>query len=311
MLATELDNTIRLLRMAAVKVAWRQWAALGAPVTGGEPARAQVDAEALVFASLALGEEEKRLERVLRLWLPAGARVLSVQRFRNLMPAFSSGTQSAAARLAHLAASLGKDARWRSVASPEALKAERTDRRQLGALALDAPAAMGLKLRLGLGVGVKPDVLGYLLGRGGGRATVQELAQAVVYRSAPVRRAAEELAQAGFIEQQRTAPVSWRTEPRHWMPLLKLRDEPPHWRPWHVFYAFVDALLALVQQARGSGWSPYLHASRLRDVLEGHAQALSKHNLLFIEPEQFPGEGLLEGARVQVHQLVAWADSAV
>lgn len=308
MLASELDNDIRTLRAAAIKVAWRQWAALGVPVTGEQPARALIDPEALVLASFALQAEERRLPRLLRLWLPSGVRLLSVQRFRNLLPTFAQSTQVAASGFGRLAMMVGKDARWRSVTKPDAAaKPEAADPRHLASPAVDRPAALLLRLRLGLGIGVKPDLVGYLIGLAGQSATVQELADAVAYRQHPVRRAAEELAAAGLIEGRQTAPASWRIRVERWRPLLDLPEDPPVWRPWRVFFTFVDHMSALAEQAEREKWSPYLHSSRLRDVFEAQSRSLARHHLMYIDPDRYRGEELLVGGSVQASQLAEWA----
>jgi len=87
-----------------------------------------------------------------------------------------------------------------------------------------------LRLRLGMGVGIKADVLSFLLGRVGGHATIQEIAQATHYYGRAVRRAVEELAAAGFVQSRSTAPASFRVDMSKWHYVLDFDpDDPPEY----------------------------------------------------------------------------------
>ena len=70
----------------------------------------------------------------------------------------------------------------------------------MGNLDLVEPATLLLRLRLGLGVGVKAEVLGFLVARDGEWANVKALAAACECTVRAVRRAADELARARFIQ---------------------------------------------------------------------------------------------------------------
>ena len=72
------------LRAAAVRAAWRQWSAIFTLAVDEQRARAIVDPEALVIVSIGLRRYEPRLWRACRAWARVGARLLSVQRTKNL-----------------------------------------------------------------------------------------------------------------------------------------------------------------------------------------------------------------------------------
>ncbi len=311
MSGANLASVVRPLIEAAVETAWKQWAAVGMPVAAKGNARALVDPEALVLASVAFGEYERRLPKVVRIWLPGGSRLLSVQRFKNLAPLFSPRTQQAARGLARLAMALAKDVRWRSLAGPKTADTKAAEPDVGAGPVLDHDSALGLRLRLGLGVGVKADLLTYLLGRQGSSATIQELAKSVAYQPRAVRRGAEELAAAHFVVARATSPVSYRVNAQVWQPLLGFSEELPLWRPWHVAFSFSDRLGYLASEAKSRGLSPYMQSSRVRDLLIEQAAILGSYNLLFVDQARYEGESLLLGLRAQVQTMIEWYRSCV
>ena len=310
MSSQRIANAVAGAREAAARAVWTQWGAIFTSAGGRRAARAIVDPEALLLGSLALMGHEPRLWRVARLWARYGARLLSVQRAKNIGRLFPASVGEQLGEFARIAVADGGDVRWRSLAgdSPEA---ERVGRREPQAnWLLEGGPALMLRLRLGFGVGIKADVVAYLVGRAGGGATVQQIAKATQYYGRAVRRAIEELAASGFIEARSTAPASYRADLGKWAELLAIgADDPPAWRPWVSVYAFVAAL-----DAWASGPAPqsaFVLASEARDLMAEHKRALEPAGVRLPAPGRHRGEGYLEPFGQALKGLAEFLDSVV
>jgi hypothetical protein len=149
-----------------------------------------------------------------------------------------------------------------------------------------------LRLRLGLGVGIKPDVLACLIGHAGGAMPVILIAKATSYYGRAVRRALEELAAADFVEARPTAPISYRADTRKWSALLAIDpSNPPAWRSWAQVYAFVAALGQWSQALPTD--SPFVLASEARDLVNAHGRALDPV-IRLPQLDKYRGESYLE-----------------
>lgn len=253
----ELEQLASELREATLHVVWRQWRALGAGAAARSAERSRhprtlIDAEALVLVSLVLMGDERRLADILHDWAARNSDLLSVQRMKNLEADYLDAVQGVlASRLAWFATvarDAGKDLRWRSVAQAWTEKSQASvANRTAGLLAvaempsvrygtksratrarLTSGASLLLRLRLGFGVGVKADLLAFLLARADDWATVREIVEATAYTPAAVRRAAEDLAAGRLIQAREWQPASYRVAYAAWAPLLELEERPPH-----------------------------------------------------------------------------------
>lgn len=305
-----ITKAIAAVREAAAGAAWSQWGAIFTPAAGRRPARAIVDPEALLLASLVLSGHEPRLWRVARLWARDGARLLSVQRVKNLGRQFPNSVTEPLGEFALLAIADGGDLRWRSLAADSA-QAKPAGRREPHAnLMLEGAPALMLRLRLGFGVGIKPDVVSNLVGLGGSGATVQQIAAGIQYYGRAVRRAIEELVASGFIEARSTSPASYRIDLGKWAELLAIDvDDPPAWRPWAGLYAFVAAL-----EAWGSGPTPdsaFVLASEARDLALKHAATLESAGVRLSSLSLLRGEAYLEPFGKALRDVARFLDSVV
>ena len=298
------------LREVAARTAWTQWGAIFTSAGSRRTARAIVDPEALLLGSLALMGHEPRLWRVARLWARYGARLLSVQRAKNIGRLFPAAVVEQLGEFARLAVTDGGDVRWGSLASDSAEAAQARRREPQANWLLEGGPALVLRLRLGFGVGIKADVVAHLIGLGGGGATVQQIAKATQYYGRAVRRAIEELAASGFIEARSTAPASYRVDLGKWAELLAINtDDPPAWRPWVSVYAFVAALDAWASDPAPR--SAFVLASEARDLLTAHAPALEPAGVRLPAPGRHRGEGYLEPFGQVLKGLVEFLDLAV
>lgn len=235
-------SAIEPLRKAVTDTLWRQWGTIsfGAAVTA--PARAIVDLEALLLASAA--HDLDRINRLVAMWRPAGARLVSTSRYARLARDYPRHPGKVPARSE---ASAVEDR------VPE----------------LRFPATLLLRLRMFMGVGIKADSLTFLLGRAGAGATMREIASATGYYGRAVRRGVEDLVAARLVHQRLTSPASYFATWPDWAQLLRYEeDELPLWRYWHELYAASLALTRWADQSDAAKLKPYVAASRLRDVFE-------------------------------------------
>lgn len=271
-----------LLTDATVDVLWRQWAAVGASASTPAAARALVDPEALVLASLAFGDVERRLRDVLGDWVATNADLLSVQRTRNLMGGYPESMKESIDWIAGVALREAKDSRWRSLVGSHSATSESTSlpRRRKNKVrarrvTFTTPATLWLKLRLGLGVGVKADVLAYLVCQDAEMgATVRALEERLGYTNGATRRALDDLSEAGMV---RTTPergaVYW-LDGTAWMAVLEIRDHRPSWRGWHNRFRFANGIQQLASANPHDAHdarefpSDYILTSRIRTQLE-------------------------------------------
>jgi hypothetical protein len=311
------EDVERAVREAALTACWEQWRSLGALAGGQGERRAAsiVDPEALVLLSLLVRDEERRLDDFLGWWASTGAGLLSVQRAHNLAKQFPERARERLGAFARLAAEAG-DRRWKrhqaegggfELAPREGKGAERP--------ALYEPPALVLRLRSGFGVGTKADLLAFLLGLGGDRASTREAAEALAYTEVAVRAAAQEMALARFVEETPDRPALYAADPAAWAGVLgftgagdarKRGGAPPAWRYWAGVFAFLAGVLAWVEEGRGAEWSPYVWSSRARDLCERHRHALDTIRIRCPDGERHRGSAYLGAFAATVQEVAAW-----
>ncbi|MFQ6046616.1 MAG: hypothetical protein ACE5PT_09735 [Gemmatimonadales bacterium] len=225
------------VRDALVTLLWRQWSAIGGAASA-QPARSQVDPEALILGSLGLESAEPRLWVVMRDWLREGTRLLSVQRLENTCRLFDESIKSHLGRVAWVAVHEAMDARWRRLAKGVEPPSSDGARRRSRGVALDAPAALILRLRSAFGVGVKADVLAFLLGRSAEPSRTALIVRATAYTQPSVFRALKELVAAGLVNASRSAPAEYWVDVAPWRRFLRLAERAPPWCYWSDVIAY-------------------------------------------------------------------------
>ena len=284
----------------------------GAPDDVRRHLHAVVDPEALVLVSLVLLDHERRLGDLLHDWGARNSDLLSVQRMKNLTADYPDPVHAPLAHrvawFAAVARDVGKDLRWRSLAqgwdgapgrrpdvgthegSPTPVSAyvraygahaplNASTKARATRARLVSGATLMLQLRLGLGVGVKSDLLAFLLANGEEPATVRDIAQATGYTVAAVRRAADDLATARLIESRDGQPIGYRATYDAWAPLLGLRDRPVRWASWHQRFQFATAFLHWADAARERPLSAYAFGAHGRDLIEQHRPAFERDRI--------------------------------
>jgi hypothetical protein len=290
-------------RAAALDAAWRQWAALGAPVSAATEATSVVDPEALLLLSCALRERERRLDDVLAWWADAGASLLSVQRVRTMAAQFPSAARAGLAAFARAALDAG-DGRWKPLTdSPSADRLLSRGKRGREPRLASFPALMP-RLRAAFGVGVKADVLAALIAMGGADATVRMLVRATGYTAAAVRRETQEMVAARVVHVTSTRPAAYHVDLALWASFLRFGpDVHTGWRYFGELFAF---LAAVMEWGDAEGEDGYVAASMARDIFEAYRSAFETNCIPFIEPDDAAGVRYLEAFGATVRALADW-----
>lgn len=304
-------------RETALHAVWAQWSVLNARLLGRSGARAStsvVDPEALVLASLALWDDERRLSDVLAWWAEHGAPLLSVRRLDSLRRSFPAELAARVEVFAHWAREAG-DTRWKPKPAAGDADVEPPARRGKGpsTLTLSGSQALLLKLRAGFGVSAKPDVLCYLLALDGAGATSKEIARAVAYTEKNVRLAARDLSLGGFIEEREVFPTQYAARAGFAGSLVHLLsgrpgiENTPGWTHWWAVYAF---LLHVAAWAEGVALvQPYPLSSRARELFTEYRWAFPQRELSLPEPGHYPGERYLGAFEETLDSLTSWLGS--
>ena len=172
------------------------------------------------------------------------------------------------------------------------------------------PAALTLRIRMGIGVGIKADILSFLLGIGGAWASVKDIAVATHYSNRAIRRAADELVAARLMHSKAETPTQYRVSPKPWTQLLQMKEPLPSWRYWQAVFAFVAHLLECVEEKKFKAAS-YLASTQARDLFEQHRSAFSWNQISVPDPKEFRGTEYLDGFQDTVLKLAHWLEESV
>jgi len=299
-------SLVETVAEAAIESAWAQWRSLGLLITAPRRGQWIVDPEALVLVSLSLRDRERRLWDVLASWAKTSSKLLSVQRVKNLMSNYPSRTADRLAEFARLAIADGGDQRWRKLAGTKSGPRPRDQRLSSPGPRGWEPAALMVRLRLGIGVGLQADILTFLLSLRGEWASARLIAEAIGYSVYAVRRTADKMAEARFLTTTTNKPLEYRVDTSAWRAVLGFGEDVPPWRYWHQAYAFVADLVACAEEQELEASTRYLLSSRLRDLTEKHQDALRLNRIPSPEPRRFTGEEYLTAFDQVAEGLVRW-----
>lgn len=297
-------QTISRLEQDVINALWAQWSALGGMASQSRRAHSIIDPEALVLASLALCDQERRLWDLLGWAASEAATLFSVQRMKNLASAYPPHTVAALGEFAALAHLKGGDHRWRSMAGPEPTISRRSEKLKGGPVQLIEDSTVWMRLRLGIGVGIKADVLALLLGHKGA-LIIRDMAAATGYTPAAVRRAADDLSDARFIRCIRGHPAEYAVASDAWLGVLEIKPA-PRWRYWQQVFAFSTQLSSLRDRLMETEASSYVVSSELRLLTNRHSQAFDWNGLTAPESERYKGEAFLGAFVDAVDALGDW-----
>ena len=311
------EDLLERVKASSVEVCWSQWVGLGSPAspTDSRQARSMIDPEALLAFSLHLSMEERRLQDMVSWWARVGSSLTSVQRFRSVSDRFPGPEGTRSLRVfAQMAVAAG-DKRWvRHVGGLS--DGERVVEKGRGEPALIEHCTLWLRLRAGLGVGAKADILAFLLGSDGQWASASTISFATHYSGVTIRKAANEMAMARLIRQTEGRPAEYRAPPGPWWELLlpnprskraASSPQPPGWRYWSEIFAFLVGVMEWARLASPSaGRDPYVLASKARDLVEQHQRAFALSGIPTPPPEAFPGRAAPNGLAETVEIVLGW-----
>lgn len=275
------------LSQCLLKAVWRQWRSLGVELSDQHrDAQSAVDPEALLLATTILLDEEPRLRDVLASWLTTRSSTLSVQRVRNLAKRFPATATALLPTLAMVAFERGKDHRWRPLIPVDREPPALNDRKKdlIGTRTHRPPGAIMVQVRMGMGVGVKADVLAYLLcvsRSGQDWASISAIQDALGYTKVSIGRVTEEMRAANFIsgpgsvDRHTRAPKMYRTEIAGWTQVLGLNGGMPEWASWDEHFLFITKFLHWASTAVDRNVVDYALATKIRALIEEHPRALA------------------------------------
>jgi len=301
-----LDELVSVARRTSISACWNQWVVVG---SGASPAierraRSIVDPEALVLLSLYHRRNERRLADLVGWWAKTGSRLTSVKRLRTIARRFPGPIESHFGVFAQLAADEG-DRRWRRHAGGSAPISSRSGKGP-SVLSMAEPSSLMLRMRAGFGVGAKADVLTYLLGVQGARATVSTLSQATGYTGTALRTACGDLSLSRLIKGSPGRPKSFFLTPKPWAEVLEI-DIPP-WQFWADLFVFLAAIEDWASRAGENDISVHVAASQARDLVEEHGDAFAVNGIAVPSPSDYPGPSFLQGALDTLRVVERWVE---
>jgi hypothetical protein len=279
------------LRQSVANLLWKQWRAVGAMANADSPARTIVDPEALILMSFWMGEEEPRLFDVLRAWVDRHSALVSMQRLGNLREKFPSAVRDQVTALASYRVGERRDIRWKSLLRYETTRTigRKGDKGRAGEIPFRQWSSLMLQLRQGMGIGVKADVLAFLLGPGTSLPeweSASAIASALSYGPTSVRRAADDLAEARFIRSLPTSQGARESQrmycgdPGKWAQVLELSPYVPGWGFWTERYLFVIEAWTWLQALEAKPVSGYARDVKARELLTSHRFALTQTQMV-------------------------------
>jgi hypothetical protein len=307
-----MDNAIiHQLELSAIDAIWIQWRSLGTFIESDRMAKSMVDPEALLLLSLTLRHKERRLWDVLASWARTGSKLFSVQRVKNLLAGYPEVTKDRLAEFAWRAKREGSDFRWESLAGNGPGPTPRSQLLLEAYPAIWEPSALLLRLRLAFGIGIVPDLLGFLLSLNGEWASARWITKATDFSVYAIRRTADNIAASRLLESTQVKPVEYRVKPDAWCKLLGIDGRPPSWRFWHQIYTFVANVISEMEAMEATDLSPYLLSSRLRDIVEAHGDAFILNRIEIPDPSRFPGEQYIHAFNTIISMLSNWIKDSV
>lgn len=299
---------------AAVSIVWSQWSALNPQLLSADTPRAAalIDPEALLLASLALLDDERRLVDVLGWWAMRGSTLLGVQRTTTLAAAFPVTARERLGGFAALAVQAG-DRRWQRLASSPWPVQPRAGKGP-AALRLAGAATLWLRLRAAMGVGARVDVLAFLLCRRGATVPVKDISRALGYAPNNVRGAARDLQLAGWVDATDERRAEFGTRPGFAERFLALTPAeetgggaPPAWRYWAEILAFLTSAAAMDETAA----QPYLLSSAVRDLFGRFRWAFRANGIALPDPADHAGANYLPAFDSTVDAIAEWSRTAL
>jgi DNA-binding transcriptional ArsR family regulator len=286
------DKRIQHLHAILLSAVWRQWGELGGSVTSTsrQQTRCVIDPEALILITLWLAEDDLRLIDVAMSWAVLNSDLVSVQRIKNLQSSYPPGVSEKLSGFAQVIAEKGADARWKPLytRATEHL-AYRDKKARAVRINLSRPPALWLRLRGLLGLGIRPDIVAFLMRRPDPRSYIEagRIADAVGYSRPAVKRVLDALTAAGGLT---VAPGRDPGYAIGWSSLFMiLGPEPeqlPAWRYCHQTFALLAEYLTMIRARGTMATSAFIQRTDARKMTQRHGGYLIENRMF--SPHEFP-----------------------
>jgi len=254
----------------AVSLLWEQWRAAGAPVRGtAGPSHVDIiDPEVLLLSSLAFTSEEPRLNEQVVWWASQASTFVSVSRMKTLARRINMLDQ--AREFAVLASSFG-DHRWKKLLPAQAERDAEQSTASGKPMDFLSKHLLMPKIRSAFGLGVKADLFSVMVGYAGKGATVSELSRESAYTKVAVRKALQEMARSGMVQELSGRPAQYRINSSEWIKLFQpskpSRNSEVSWFLWWAIFGFFWEIYILSGQAVLPDANLHTIGSATRDIL--------------------------------------------
>ena len=290
------------LTEALLDFIWRQWCLLGVAGTAHPlPEHRIIDPEALFAFSSTIARHDARLFDEIMDWTLKNGKWINIQRLSNIIVKDHIGETATVGAIADWMASHDVRMKWKGVAakfrrrsdpSPEMLfHSQRKSKmpplkdqdpvfseyglirppislRGLShSVDLTADANMVIRLRGLFGVGVRADVISYLLTHESGHA--RHIAEFLGYNHMRVQELLNNLVEAGLLGAKRLGRKKEHfVRRREWRAALSLSDSPLEWIDWRAFYRGIGKVFAALWSIDEQRADEYIAVSLLNDAMD-------------------------------------------
>lgn len=322
-MTTWLSNFRRSFSEAVRDLLWRQWSSLGVPGAAGETGDWIVDPEALLISTMQFGRYDPRLFDATLDWCLANGKWISTTRLRWLRKDLTNDETRILSATVSVLASHDRSAKWTGVrragekesglgppiplfltpdASPlpqgteadpvfleHGLRRPPWERGRVASkLILRKPAALRLRMRALFGIGSRAEILLFLLTHRSAHPRL--VARQINHAQPPVARAMAEMAQAGFLTEQRTTrEVEYTLNRQAWRSFLEVRED-LGWANWGLIFRALRRIWACVQETSGRPVTAAILGSQLGTCVEQVSALLHESELGVVFETTVPGQ---------------------
>jgi len=299
-MSTSLNNLGSSLEERLTDFLWREWSTLGVLGTSAIEAHWIIDPEVLLLLTSEIARHEARLFDEVLDWLHANSRWISTQRLRTLHTKYGIGDARVLSAVARIMMKHDPPTKWSKLAAGTPLKEKSIEplfrhgyqallstvenpdpdfaalglirpiiaTRSLSQLvAMKQPCALTFRLRALFGLGMRADILCYLLTHDG--AHPSGVAQALGYSQKRVQDTLIEMAASGlvFIRPSGRIKIYW-LDHGQWEEFLTSKKAPfPAWVNWPLLARGLTTLWRGIWAIGSDQTDDYVISSKMRTTM--------------------------------------------
>ena len=308
-----LTNLVSDLEKHLTDFLWKEWSTLGVLGTSTSETRWVIDPEVLLLLTSEVGRHEARLFDEVLDWLLVNSRWLNTQRLRSLHTKQNLGDSCSLAAIARTMLEHDPATKWRRLseigepkAPPEALfrlghrdllsvvaepdsifeqygllRPERVPRSLAQPVSMKQPCALQFRLRALFGLGMRADILCYLLTHDG--AHPSGVARSLGYSQKRVQDTMVEMAESGQVQVRRSGrmKIYW-LDPSRWTAfLIPESEEFPAWVDWLYLARGVTTLWRGILEINPERADDYVVSSKMRAAMRAARDDLHASGINF------------------------------